>query len=103
MASGAILLVAALTHLCAGVIAAPAPAKPQLPLAAGALAQHPLGDTPPPPPPITGEKKAAKSRKLHGRFLHITGESRRLVPAPPSPSAPPRPGSTSAVQTLIAF
>ncbi|KAG8159331.1 hypothetical protein KVR01_010992 [Diaporthe batatas] len=73
MVYGVMLFVPVLTHLCAGVIAAPAPATPQLPLAAGALAQHPLGDIPPPPPPpITEETKAAQSRKLHGRFLHIT-------------------------------
>ena len=89
MAAGAMLLAAALAHLCTGVIAAPAPAQSQLPLAAGALEQHPLGGTPPSPPPITAQKKTAQSRKLHGRFLHITGEFRPVGAAssPPTPSS----------------
>lgn len=84
MAASAILFAAglSLSHMCHGVTAAPAPAPAlQIP----ALAQPPLaapaqipilGDiTPPPPPPgpiipATG----SQPRKLHGRFLHITGE-----------------------------
>ncbi|KAL1853267.1 Endopolyphosphatase [Diaporthe australafricana] len=77
MAAGAIMLLAAgLAHLCTGVIAAPALAQPQIPLAAGALEQHPMGDTPPSPPPIASQKKTTQSRKLHGRFLHITEQGR---------------------------
>lgn len=115
MANGVILLAAALAHLCAGVMAAPALAQPQVPLAAGALGQQPLGDTPPSPPPITGQKKTAQSRKLHGRFLHITGElcpvGALLAPAPapapappaPAPAHPPHhaPGVTTGGLTLI--
>lgn len=114
MANGVILLAAALAHLCAGVMAAPALAQPQLPLAAGALGQQPLDDTPPSPPPITGQKKTAQSRKLHGRFLHITGEfcpvGALLAPAPapahpahPAPAHPPHhaPGVTTGGLTLI--
>lgn len=88
MANGAMLLAAALAHLCSGVIAAPALAQPQvLPLAAGALEQHPLGGAPPSPPPITEQKKTAQSRKLHGRFLHITGEFRPAGAASYTPSS----------------
>lgn len=72
MTYGVILLGAALTHLCAGAIAVQALAQPRVPLAAGALAQQPLGGTLSSPPPITEEDKAAQPRKLHGRFLHIT-------------------------------
>lgn len=95
MANGAMLLAAALAHLCTGVIAAPALAQPQVPLAAaGALEQHPLVDTPPSPPPITEQKKTAQSRKLHGRFLHITGKFRPVGAASsPTAAAPAAPAA----------
>lgn len=68
MAASVFVFAAALWQLCHGVMSAPAPDQNQQPLL--------LHGTPPSIAPTTPEKTQAQAqaRKLHGRFLHVTGE-----------------------------